>query len=411
MKIKVLSVTEVNRYIKKYISGNPILSHIEIEGELSNYKRHSSGHLYFTLKDENSKIACVMFKSSADQVDIDLKDGKLLVAAGQISVYERDGKYQLYVSTLKEAGVGDLHVKFEAMKEKLKSEGLFDEVLKKPLPSFPSKIAAVTSPTGAAIRDILTVLKRRNPLVDVVVYPVRVQGERSKDELVTAIDSIAARTDIDVVIVGRGGGSIEELWSFNEECVARAISRCPIPVISGVGHETDFTITDFVADVRAATPSAAAEISVPNLEQYVRELDFMIENVEMNVLTAINNYQQQLKLYHPKQLLLNFENKLMEYQQQLDHMADKLNHGIDKYFAFQTNTLEKLLLTLEMHSPIHTLNRGYALLENASSKVITSVNDVSDGEQLTVKLSDGIINTRVEEVIRDGGVRSGSKNI
>ena len=411
MKIKTLSVTEVNRYIKKYISGNPILSHIEIEGELSNFKRHSSGHLYFTLKDDQSKIACVMFKSHADKVNVDLKDGKLLIASGQINVYERDGKYQLYVHSLKAAGMGDLHIKFEAMKEKLDMEGLFDAKSKKSLPEFPSKIAAITSPTGAAIRDILTVLKRRNPLVDVIIYPVRVQGENAKDELVKALENVCENSDVDVVIIGRGGGSIEELWSFNEEVVARAIYACPIPVISGVGHETDFTISDFVSDVRAATPSAAAEMAVPDINGYLTATERLIENADSIMQQYMVNFRQQLRLYHPKQLLINFENKIMDYHQQLDYTLDKLNHYVDKYFVVQTNELEKLLLVLEMHSPIHTLNRGYALLENASSKVVSSVHDISQGDALSVKLSDGLLITRVEEIRCDGGVDSGSKNL
>jgi exodeoxyribonuclease VII large subunit len=411
MKIKILSVTEVNRYLKKYISGNPILSHLEIEGELSNFKRHSSGHLYFTLKDQNARIACVMFKSNADGVKIDLKDGMKLIASGQISVYERDGKVQLYVQALKQAGIGDLHVKFEAMKEKLQDEGLFDQKNKKPLPEFPSKIVAITSPTGAAIRDILTVVKRRNPLVDVLVYPVRVQGETSKDELVAALEAVNKRDDIDIIIMGRGGGSIEELWSFNEECVARQVAASTIPIISAVGHETDFTITDFVADARAATPSAGAELAVPDLNTYTMELDKLVERSEAVLLYRINSLKQEVKLFHPKQLLMNLENKLMDYHQQLDTYADKMNHHVDKYFLTQTSALEKVLLTLEMHSPIHTLNRGYALLENASSKVVTSVEEVKEGDKISVKLSDGVLKTNIDEVINDGGLKNGSKNI
>jgi len=411
MKLKTLSVTEVNRYIKKYISGNPILSHMEIEGELSNFKRHSSGHLYFTLKDADSRLSCVMFKNNADLVNLDLRDGVKLIATGQVGVYERDGKYQLYVKALRQAGIGDLHIKFEAMKEKLKGEGLFDQERKKAIPTFPSKIATITSPTGAAIRDILTVTRRRNPLVDLVIYPVRVQGESSKDELVEALRAVSLREDIDIVIIGRGGGSIEELWSFNEECVARAIVECPIPIISAVGHETDFTISDFVSDMRAATPSAGAEIAVPDLNTYSQEVEGLIEKCELRVLHSLRRNQQELKLYHPKQLLINFENKLMDYQQQLDHMADKLNHSVDKYFISQTSELEKLLLSLEMHSPIHTLNRGYALLENASAKVITSTRSVKEGDRLTIKMSDGAIKAEVEAVTHNGGVKNGSKNI
>lgn len=411
MKIKILSVTEVNRYLKKYISGNPILSHLEIEGELSNFKRHSSGHLYFTLKDQNARLACVMFKGNADSVKLDLKDGMNLIASGQISIYERDGKVQLYVQSLKQAGLGDLHLKFEAMKQKLDDEGLFDQRLKKSLPEFPSKILAITSPTGAAIRDILTVIKRRNSLVDVVVYPVRVQGQSSKDELVKALKWVQKQDGFDTIIIGRGGGSIEELWSFNEEVVAREIVACSIPVISGVGHETDFTIVDFVADARAATPSAAAELAVADLNTYTTALGQLVERSEALVLYALRELEQEVKLYHPKQLLTNLENKLMDYQQQLDNYADKMGHHVDKYFLTQTSELEKVLLSLEMHSPIHTLNRGYALLENASSKVLTSVEEVKEGDEISVKLCDGLLRTEVKEVSHDGGLKNGGKNI
>lgn len=411
MKLKTLSVTEVNRYLKKYISGNPILSNIELEGELSNFKRHSSGHLYFTLKDDMSRISCVMFKGSADHVTVDLKDGQKLIAKGQISVYERDGKYQLYVKELRLAGIGDLHVQFEAMKAKLMAEGLFDEDSKRPIPTFPSKIAVITSPTGAAIRDILTVAKRRNMLVDVVIYPVRVQGETSKYELVKALEQITLRDDIDVIIMGRGGGSIEELWAFNEECVARSIAACNIPIISAVGHETDFTISDFVADMRAATPSAGAEIAVPDLNRYTTELEQLIEKSELYVLNTIKNSKNELKLYHPKQILMKLENRLMEYQQQLDNYADKVQQSVDRYFLAQTNALEMVLLNLEMHSPMHTLKRGYALLENAKGKVITSTKETKVGNVIKVKLEDGELETVVKKIIVDGGAENGSENI
>ncbi len=411
MKLKTLSVTEVNRYLKKYINGNPILSSIELEGELSNFKRHSSGHLYFTLKDETSKISCVMFKNSAEHIALNLKDGQKLIARGQISVYERDGTYQLYVKELRQAGIGDLHVQFELMKEKLMAEGLFSDQLKKSIPTFPSKIAVITSPTGAAIRDILTVAKRRNKLVDLVIYPVRVQGESSKLEIVEALNYLSTREDIDVIILGRGGGSIEELWSFNEEIVARSIVACKIPVISAVGHETDFTIADFVSDMRAATPSAGAELAVPDLNRYTGELEQLIEKSELYVLNAINNSKNELKLYNPKQILITLENRLMEYQQQLDSYADKMQFVIERFFQNKTNDLEKVLLNLEMHSPIHTLQRGYALLENAKSKVITSISETNIGDKLTIKLNDGKLETLVEEIIVDGGIDNGSENI
>lgn len=404
MKLKVLSVSEVNRYIKKYINGNPILNSIEIEGELSNFKRHSSGHLYFTLKDQTSKVACVMFKTYADLVPDQLKDGMKLIVSGQINVYERDGIYQLYVKKIRVAGIGDLHIEFEAMKEKLMKEGLFDSDVKKNIPVFPKKIAVITSPTGAAVKDILSVARRRNPLVDVVIYPVRVQGETAKDELVEALKLVENNTSVETVIIGRGGGSIEELWAFNEETVARAIVACPIPIISAVGHETDFTIADFVADLRAATPSAGAERAVADLNQYTVELQNLIEQSEYHVLDYIKRSQQSVVALQPKYLLTNIENSLHDYYQKLDGLADYMAHIVDKYFLEQTSALEKLLLTLEMHSPVHTLKRGYALLENSKHKVIMSTKEIKKDDVLSVRMSDGTLETKVLTVNTDGGV-------
>ena len=261
MKLKTFSVSEVNKYIKSYINGNPILNNIKIEGEISNYKLYDSGHSYFSLKDENSKISCVIFKGVIDNM-IELSDGIKVEITGNVSVYEKEGRYQIYVKNIVKSGIGNLFIKFEELKKKLELEGLFEASHKKNIPKFQDKLAVITSPKGAAIRDIISVSQRRNPMTDLLIFPVTVQGDMSKYEIVEAIKLANSLSDIDLIIISRGGGSIEELWSFNEEIVAREIYNSRIPVISAVGHETDFTISDFVADLRAPTPSAAAEMAL-----------------------------------------------------------------------------------------------------------------------------------------------------
>ena len=263
MKLKTFTVSEVNEYINKLLRGDIILRNLNVEGEISNFKLHSSGHMYFSIKDDNSRLRCVMFRGQSRLLKFLPEEGMKVIVKGYVALYERDGQYQLYIQEMQPAGIGALYLAYEQLKEKLEREGLFYESTKKPLPFLPERIGVVTSPTGAAIRDIISVINRRNPNVEIIIYPVLVQGTESKEQIVEAIDYFNKNNYVDVIIVGRGGGSIEELWSFNEEVVARSIFSSKIPIVSAVGHETDFTIADFVADMRAATPSAAAELVIP----------------------------------------------------------------------------------------------------------------------------------------------------
>ena len=266
MKLKALTVTELNKYIKKIINSDPILNNVLVKGEISNFKHHSSGHMYLTLKDESCKINCIIFREQALKLKFQASNGLKIIAKGYVSTFDRDGQYQIYINTMEPDGLGSLYLAYEQLKNKLYEEGLFDLGHKKKIPCFPLKIGVVTSPTGAAIRDIISVIKRRNKLVDVLVYPVLVQGENAASQIAAAIEQLnSPNWKVDTIIVGRGGGSIEELWAFNEEIVARSIYKSEIPVISAVGHETDFTIADLAADLRAPTPSAAAEIAVPSI--------------------------------------------------------------------------------------------------------------------------------------------------
>lgn len=300
MEIRALEISEANSYIKKVLSNDPILYNLKVRGEISNFKINSSGHVYLTLKDETSKMKCVIFKGNYDK-SLQLEDGMKIVANGYISVYERDGAYQLYIRKVEKDGVGNLHIEFERLKKKLNREGLFDPRFKKKIPYMPKSIGVVTSQTGAVIRDIINVVRRRFPKVNVYLYPVAVQGANSADEIVKGIEFFNKMQNVDTMIVGRGGGSLEELWSFNEEKVARAIFASDIPIISAVGHEVDYTICDFVSDMRAPTPSAAAEIAVPDLNEVLYRLDNCKSQLKNNMSAVIErdrNKADNLSLIH-----------------------------------------------------------------------------------------------------------------
>ena len=295
MKIRALDVSEANSYIKRILINDPILCNLKIKGEISNFKVHSSGNVYLSLKDQNSKINCVIFRNDYDR-NLNLENGTKVIASGYISVYERDGSYQLYIKHIEIAGIGNLYIEFNKLKEKLQKEGLFDYKYKKPIPKIPKSIGVVTSPTGAVIRDIINVTKRRYPKVHIKLYPVKVQGEGAKDEICEGIRFFNEIHKVDTIIIGRGGGSIEDLWAFNEEEVARCVFESKIPIISAVGHEIDFTICDFVSDMRAPTPSAAAEIATPDVD----DLYFKLENIKSRMnksLTNIVNYDEQKLKY------------------------------------------------------------------------------------------------------------------
>ena len=387
MELKPLKVSEVNSYISRIISNDVLLYNINIEGEISNCKYHPSGHIYFSLKDEKSRIRAIMFKENADKNDFILDDGMKIEISGYISVYEKDGSYQVYIKKARDIGKGKLYEEFEKLKEKLAVEGLFDISHKKEIPFNPSRIGIVTSTSGAAIRDLLTNIKRRNKLVDIIVSETLVQGVGSADSIINSID-ILEEYDVDLIIIGRGGGSIEDLASFNDEYVARRIYKSKIPIISAVGHETDFTISDFVSDKRASTPSTAAELAVPKLDDMKYKLsdvlDSLIKAYELNrnlKIQSLDSLNNRLISNSPKIKLDNIKKKLeSEYE--------KLYKSINNIIRIKSSNLDNLTGKLDALSPLKTLKRGYSIIEK-DEKVIESVSSLSVGDKIDIILSDG----------------------
>jgi exodeoxyribonuclease VII large subunit len=389
---------------------------VALKGEISNFKAHSRGHLYFTIKDESSRISAIMFASAASKLKFEPVDGTKVLIIGKVSVYEANGGYQIYVNDMIEDGVGNLYIEFEKLKKKLEQEGLFDQSKKKPIPKIPKRIGIITAPTGAAIRDIISTIKRRWPLAEVILFPSLVQGEFAKEDIVKQIKR-AEDYNLDTLIVGRGGGSIEDLWAFNEEIVARAIYECSIPVISAVGHEIDFTIADFVADMRAPTPTGAAEISVPNLS----DVSNLISQINIRLNKAISN-----KIEFSRRRLLDvksrhiFKEPIKIYEakeQKFDFLMEKLKFNIlniytnrsNSYLKIKENIIFKnpnilfekkqndylrLISKLETLSPLLTIKRGYSI-SRVNNKVINSVKDVKKKDLVEIELSDGKINAEV----------------
>ncbi len=403
MKLRPLSVSEVNAYIKRNLSYDPILSNLIVEGELSNYKLHSSGHAYFSLKDADSRISCVMFHRDFSTIDFKPKDGMKIRAKGYISVYERDGKYQLYVKALEQSGLGDLHIKFEQMKKKLDEEGLFDPVHKKQIPEFPERIAVITSPTGAAIRDIINVLSRRVSYTDVTVFPVRVQGETASSEIAKAIHNVNELGGFDTILTGRGGGSIEDLWCFNEEIVARAIFESEIPVISGVGHETDFTIADFVADMRAPTPSSAAELSaVSNIELYGYLSAYRSKMVD-SLKNKAEVSRESLERFSPD-VLKNMLVRMSDSKRyDIDVYRQRLEQAMKQLVAMKRQSLSYTGQMLDHISPLKTLERGYSIVQDEEDKVLNTVEGLHEGDTLSIRVTDGNIGVTVKSITGSEG--------
>lgn len=385
----VWTVGEITGYIREMFEIDFRLQDIEISGEISNFTRARSGHLYFTLKDESAQIKCVMWRSSADRLRFQPQDGDAVLARGRISVYEAGGVYQLYAERLQPAGRGDLALAFERLKEQLAAEGLFDPAHKLPLPTFPRKIGVVTSADAAALRDILNVLRRRCPLVAVLITPTLVQGDQAPPQIARALQWLDGRNDIDTIIIARGGGSMEDLWAFNDERVARAIFAAQHPIISGVGHETDFTIADFVADVRAPTPSAAAELAVPDLAELRpalqaarRRLGALMLGVIEQKRWQLREQQQAMQLYSPRLMLDN-------NRQRLDGLTNRLDRKMAHRLALAESRLAVLGAELRAVSPLATLARGYAIVRGPNGRIVRSVQDVHAGDSLSVRVSDG----------------------
>ena len=390
----VHSVSDVNRYLKDLLAREPLLSGLSVRGEISNFKQYPSGHCYFTLKDANSALKCVMFRSRAQYLRFLPQNGMQVVAGGNISVYERDGVYQLYVDSLMPEGTGDLALAFEQLKKKLSAEGLFDQSRKQPLPAFPKKIGVVTSPAGAVLRDIYRVSKRRWPSVQLVLYPVQVQGEGAAEQIARGIDFFAEEYAVDVIIAGRGGGSMEDLWAFNEEPVVRAIAACPVPLISAVGHETDFTLADFAADVRAATPSQAAELAVPDRAEVKRQVENLTSQLTRQMRREIDLRRQRLDHVLQSRVMRQPQSMLAERRQRLDFLLAGLQNTAKQELQNKSHGLKLLLNRLAAINPAAVLGRGYGIVTK-QDKLVSSINAVEIDDEIQLSLTDGSLKARV----------------
>lgn len=394
-KPRVLSVSQINFYIKSIIENDGSLQFVLVTGEISNLTVHQrSGHIYLSLKDSNSVISAVMFAGNARRLRFRLENGMKVICRGRISVYEPSGRYQLYIEDMQPDGVGALTLAFEQLKKSLAQKGLFDNAHKKPLPKFPKTIGVITSPTGAAVQDITNIIRRRFPSADIVLAPVLVQGESAPEQLVRAVNKFSASKIADVVIIGRGGGSAEDLWAFNDEQLAYAVYNCETPIISGVGHETDFTVCDFVADVRASTPSAAAELAVPDRQElmsyYFKQKQYISAMLDRKIKTAqlrLENQQRRMSASSPKL-------KAEQLEKQLSAKSEKLKRFMNIYISNKENKLIAAKGKLDGLNPLNVLNRGYAIAEK-DEKIITSSKQLKDGDDFTVVLSDGKINAKV----------------
>ncbi len=395
----VLTVSQLNTYVKSLLDADPALNRVFVSGEISNFTNHyRSGHLYLSLKDEKCVIKAVMFSSSASRLRFEPKDGMKVLVRGRVSVYEQNGQYQLYIEEMQPDGLGALHLAYEQLKQKLAAQGLFDTDRKRPLPPFPSRVGVITSPTGAVVHDIQQVMARRYPLAELVLCPVKVQGEGAAEQVAQAIALFNRKKAADVLIVGRGGGSLEDLWAFNEEQVARAVAASAIPVISAVGHETDVTICDFVADCRAATPSAAAELAVPDqmeLRDMLRSFQFTLEHL---MQARVRSCREQLHRLAASKSFQAPQNRIAVETMRLDRCAELLFTAMKRRAEAEKHNLGKLSGQLHMLSPMQVLSRGYALVQDQRRQTVKSVSGVCPGEQITVALSDGMLDCTVDEV-------------
>lgn len=444
---RVYSIKELNRYIKMKMESDPLLSDIMLRGEISNFTHHSSGHMYFTLKDSDSRIKSIMFASYNQRLPFIPKEGTKVIARGNISVYERDGNYQFYVQSMQPDGIGSLYLAFEQLKSKLGAEGLFSDARKRAIPRFPRAIGVITSSTGAAVRDIIITLQRRYPLIPVYIYPVLVQGKQAAPDIVKAIEAMNRFGEADVLIVGRGGGSLEELWAFNEEAVARSIAASRIPVISAVGHETDFTIADFAADLRAATPTAAAELAVPNIaelhQQLQRQQQRLIQGIRYRVQSDKDKLQRIRRspfFLYPRRYLLDQAERLDRLTEQLEQRTKRIaerghtrlarlqttlaGHNPSERVAFAAKrwqsaskqleqamtlalkekkiSLHSTMKQLDALSPLKVMSRGYSLVyDKQERQLIKSIRDVKLGDIVKVKVADGQLDCRVDALRGD----------
>ena len=399
MAIQPVSVTQLTQYIKLLLDRDEILSQVCVRGELSNFKAHSSGHLYFTLKDEGAVISCVMFRSDAMKLHFRPESGMKVILYGRVSLFPKSGQYQVYVTNMQPDGVGALAVAFEQLKHRLHQEGLFDPAHKKPLPKYPRRVALVTSPTGAAVRDMIRILGRRWPMAEVLVCPVRVQGEGAAEEIAHMLDYVDKHALADVIITGRGGGSMEDLWAFNEEIVARAIWRCETPVISAVGHEPDVTISDYVADIRAATPSNGAELAVRDseaLQSALRQLQVRMEQAQIQI---INRLRQRLDTLSKSRVMRQPDAYLQQQELHLEMLRQRLEHSGEVLLAKNRQRFERTAAKLDALSPLKVLGRGYAMVTREDT-VIRETAQLAPGDAIAVNLADGTAQCTVNTVQR-----------
>ena len=397
MEQKIISVTQINEYIRVQMDRDPLLGNLAIRGEISNYKLYPSGHHYFTLKDEGGALRCVLFKGNAMRLRFRPENGMKVIAAGKISVFPRDGAYQLYCNSLTVDGVGDLHVAFEQLKAKLAAQGLFDPAHKKPLPKYPRTIGIVTSSAGAAVHDMIRVLRKRYPLCKVLLFPVRVQGVEAPPEIAGAIRYANHFQLADLLIVGRGGGSIEDLWAFNDERVAYAIYESQIPIISAVGHEPDVTIADYVADLRAATPSNGAELAVPDQDALRQTLDAMSGAMSGSLARQIKSARQHWKVLSSSPALQSPTGYLDQKRKNLQLLSNRLTSAQIQSVERKKRRFVEMSAKLDAMSPLKVLTRGYAMAQTDNGDVLRSVTQVSAGDSITVNLSDGSIQATVTE--------------
>ena len=398
MASNVLSVTQINEHIRQIIDGDRLLSGVAVCGEISNYKVYPSGHHYFTLKDENASLKCVMFKASAQKLRFRPENGMKVICMGRISVYPRDGAYQMYCSNLVLDGVGDLHAAFEQLKSKLASQGLFDPAHKKPLPKYPGTIVIITSSAGAAVHDMLRILRKRYPLSKVLHLPVRVQGVEAPGEIASAIQYANYFHLGDLIITGRGGGSMEDLWAFNDECLARVIYDSQIPVISAVGHEPDVTISDYVADLRAATPSNAAELAVPDQNALRQTLDSMHSSMATVLSRHLRSARQHLNVLSQSPVLQAPDNYLSQKKLKLEHLEKSLIAAQNQQLARKQQKYVSLTASLDAMSPLKVLSRGYAMAQTQDGSLLRSTTQVRPQEEISISLADGTLRATVNEV-------------
>ena len=392
----IYSVAQINAYIKQMFHGNSILNSIYVKGEVSNCKYHTSGHVYFTLKDGIAQISCVLFAGRRAGISFRMEDGQSVIVFGSISVYERDGKYQLYADEIRLDGVGRLYEQFEYLKKKLGAQGLFDVAHKKKIPTYAKKIGIVTALTGAALQDIRQIAKRRNPYVQLILYPAKVQGEGASDTIVQGILALDGR--VDVIIVGRGGGSIEDLWAFNEEKVVRAVYECGTPIISAVGHETDTTLIDFVSDLRAPTPSAAAELAVYDFYRLEQQLKMMRETMSQWMWQRV---EEKRIVVRQKEVLLRQEHPKYQLQQKrirVDELAEKLSRKMKEKIEQNRKQVAIATQRLKGLSPMERLQAGYAFITNSSHCVVKEINQVMVGEQLQIEVTDGTMIATINKI-------------